>query len=155
MPRNASTGLAGLAGVLAATVLGCGGKPPEPKCSPDLRKFLDTYFSSWSEGDMVTYRGHVHEKANVTFMRDGKVQRSLTRKPFVDWQTEARERASVPGVEEMLSFTVDEDIHSATVNAVWELTKGDEKTRGMNRFTLVRDARKNWKIISLVFYVTD
>jgi hypothetical protein len=108
---------------------------------------------------MRAYKEHFHRDAVITFVRDGDVKSSLPRDRFVMLQTASRARAKVKPVERMTSFTADEDERAATVVARWELTKGQgeekEITRGVDRFTLIRDERGRWKIAALVFYVTE
>ena len=149
---------------LAACILSCTspappGRPAARPLSPDLEPFLRSYFASWSEGDMRRYGDHFHQKAVITFVKDGEVDSSLPRDRFVMLQTAARARSKGKSVERMTSFTADEDERAATVVAQWELTRGTgdgkEVERGVDRFTLMRDGRGKWKIAALVFYETE
>lgn len=149
---------------LAALALGCGNNrqpqapgdasEPEPEHSADLEPFLRSYFATWSRGDMDGYRDHFHERATIYMVKSGRVLVAIPRDPFVDGQEAARSRSENPGVERMTSFTVDEDRQAATVNAQWELIEGDERTVGVDRFTLIRDQEWSWKVITLVYYAT-
>ena len=125
------------------------------KLSPDLEPFLRSYFATWSAGDMRAYKEHFCKDAVITFVKDGRVDSSLPRDRFVMLQKAARARSKEKAVERMTSFTADEDAHAATVVARWELTKGERTKCGVDRFTLIRDERGRWKIVSLVFYLTD
>ena len=154
IPRTRSFALT--AAVVA--VLGCTApsipEPPSatiPRCSPDLKPFLESYFSTWSAGDMDAYRSHFHPSAVVALVDQGHVILSMPRDEFVSSQTEAIARARM--VERMTSFTADEDDRAASVTAKWLLEKeGAEKT-GVDRFTLIRDAKGKWRIVALLFYV--
>ncbi len=163
---EAATGLAGSRAslVLLALAASCASPAPRGKSSaepisPDLEPFLRSYFATWSAGEMRAYKEHFHRAAVITFVEDGDVKSSLPRDRFVMLQTASRARAKVKPVERMTSFTADEDERAATVVARWELTKGEgeekETTRGVDRFTLIRDERGRWKIAALVFYVTE
>ena len=125
--------------------------------SPDLEPFLRSYFATWSAGDMEGYKEHFHPKAVITFVKDGKVVSSLRRDVFVARQAAVLASKEVKPVERMTSFTADEDDQAATVVARWELTRGGagEVERGVDRFTLIRDARGRWRIAALVFYATE
>ena len=158
MPRTNHFALA------AAIVTGAGctsaplspGQPVAPpveshEYSPDLKPFLESYFSTWSAGDMIGYKSHFHRNAVVTLVDGGEVVLSLPRDEFVARQAEAVVRARM--VERMTSFTADEDGRAASVTAKWLLEKEGAKTTGIDRFTLIRDAEGKWKIAGLLFYV--
>lgn len=148
--------------ILIVTMIGCsnGRQTQEPQdaappdYSADLEPFLRSYFATWSRGDMDGYRDHFHERAMIYMVKSGRVLVAIPRDPFVEGQEASRERSENPGVETMTSFTVDEDRQAATVNAQWELIEGEERTVGVDRFTLIRDDEWNWKIITLVYYAT-
>ena len=146
--------------VLLTVFLSCTSPTPPPQrgtqaLSPDLEPFLASYFATWSAGDMRGYKGHFHKDAVITFVEDGEVKSSLRRDRFVMLQAAARSRDGTPAVERMTSFTADEDGRAATVVAQWELTKGVETSRGVDRFTLIRDERGRWRIVALVYYLTE
>ena len=156
--RRLATALA-LPTLLACTISCSSPAPPRAagtqNVSPDLAPFLRSYFATWSAGDMRAYKEHFHRDAVITLVEEGKVRSALPRERFVMLQTAARARSKVQAVERMRSFTADEDGQAATVVAEWELTKGGEVERGVDRFTLIRDYRGRWKIVSLVFYLTE
>ena len=148
------------AALMVAWFAGCAspvspGKQGGHVSSPDLEPFLRSYFATWSAGDMRAYKEHFHKDAVITLVEEGEVTSSLPRDRFVMLQKAARARSKVQAVERMRSFTADEDASAATVVAEWELTKGGEVERGVDRFTLIRDHRGRWKIVSLVFYLTE
>jgi hypothetical protein len=127
---------------------------PEQEVSADLEPFLTSYFGTWSAGDMDGYRDHFHADATIYLVEKGRVVMGLRRDPFVEGQREVRAGSDHPGVEKMTAFRADEDRDAATVAAEWELVEGDERTVGVDRFTLIRDERWRWKILALVFYST-
>jgi hypothetical protein len=147
---------------LTLSAVGCGNSRPaqeppqtvEAEHSADLEPFLRSYFETWSRGDMEGYRDHFHEQAMIYLVKNGRVLVAMPRDPFVDGQEAARSSSEAPGVETMTSFTADEDRHAATVNAQWELIEGEERTVGVDRFTLIRDHQWSWKIVALVYYAT-
>jgi hypothetical protein len=55
----------------------------------------------------------------------------------------------------MTSFSADEDKKAATVSAQWVLMKGEKKQKGVDRFTIIRNLRGEWKIVSLVWYINE
>jgi hypothetical protein len=120
--------------------------------SSDLKPFLESYFATWSSGDMKGYKSHFHEFAIVTLVERGKVIVSVSRDKFVDLQKEIISKTTVRHVERMTSFTADEDAVAASVTAEWLLEAEREKFTGVDRFTLIRAPDGTWKIISLVFY---
>lgn len=126
----------------------------EPEVSADLEPFLTSYFASWSEGDMETYKNHFHQRAMIYLIKSGEVQTAMPRDPFVDGQEAVRAGSKNPGVEKMTAFEAQEDRVAAAVTADWELIQGNERTVGVDRFTLIRDEQWHWKIISLLFYST-
>lgn len=123
--------------------------------SPDLEPFLDSYFASWSKGDMTAYKGHFDRHARIMLLDGGKVEWEMARDPFVRQQGQVIARSSVKLTERMTSYKAIEDETAATVSAEWLLTAGAEETRGVDIFTLMRDADGKWKIVSLMFYTTE
>ena len=122
------------------------------KISPDLKPFLESYFATWSSGDMEGYKSHFHESATVTLIEKGKVLLSMPRDKFVQFQAEMVSPTDTTKVERMTSFTAEEDGNAATVTARWLLEIGGKKITGVDRFTLIRASDGGWKIISLLFY---
>jgi hypothetical protein len=149
---------AALCAALWCGVLSCasgGGRAPQ---DGELDRFLESYFDTWSRGDMNAYGEHFLDSAVVASLHDGVLSAWAPRHRFVEQQRKLRERGG-RAVETMLSSTADRDDRAATVVARWELVKGAGPdrtvTRGIDRFTLVRDGTGSWKIASLVFYATE
>jgi hypothetical protein len=122
------------------------------QASDDLKKFLDTYFSTWSAQDMKGYQSHFHANAQVIYVQEGRVTSALGREAFIEQQTLCHQSANVRMTEKMTSCDVLEDEKAASVSARWELKKGDKAVTGTDRYTVIRDPAGEWKIVSLVFY---
>jgi ketosteroid isomerase-like protein len=122
------------------------------RISPDLNPFLESYFATWSSGDMEGYKSHFHESATVTLVEKGKVLLSMPRDKFVQSQAEMVSPTDKTKVERMTSFTAEEDSNAASVTAKWLLEIRGKKITGVDRFTLIRTSDGGWKIISLLFY---
>lgn len=146
--------------ILGATALGSMaavtylGQPPAKKAPREdqIHSFIESYFRDWSAGDVEGYKNHFDPAATIVYAENGAVVRSTRRDPFVAEQ--AAYLKEVPGqvVERMTSFTAEADDAAAQVTAQWELRKPGEIETGVDRFTLLRDAAGNWKIVTLVFY---
>lgn len=132
---------------------GDGAVPPTP-AGADLKPFLESYFATWSDGDMDAWRSHFAPQAHIVNVKDGKVVYSGGRDGFVKAQTIMLARSNEARTERMTSFSAEEDASAATVTAGWLLERGDERIEGVDRFILMRDAAGEWKIVSLVFYTT-
>lgn len=130
-------------------------EPEERRVSADLEPFLTSYFSSWSHGDMEGYAGHFHEDAVIMFVSDGEVRARMPLEPFIEDQARMQRDEEARAAERMTRFRADEDEQAATVTVDWLLERGEGQERGVDRFTLIRDAERHWKIAALVFYVTD
>ena len=118
-----------------------------------LERFLESYFATWSSGDMGSYKAHFYQHALIVSVENGRIRLALPRDSFVELQTKLIANAEAPMVERMTSYTADVDETAATVVASWLLEKGDEKKTGIDRFTLIRDDSGNWKIVALLFYL--
>jgi hypothetical protein len=153
--------------VLAIVVVAFGGtmaylttRPPakqearEPGCSPELKQFLESYFSTWSAGDMAGYQDHFHPQARIAYVEKEKVY-AFERDPFVRMNDEARRRTNPPPTEVMTGVSAIEDPFGASAVAHWTLREGNTTTRGIDRFILIRDENRHWRIVSLVYYATD
>ena len=135
---------------LAGTAFCAGASPRE-----EVRSLLTTYFESWSRGDMKTYRSLFHPDAVICHLQDGRVNYMKKRDIFVDEQSEIIAASTPRLTERMLSADIQADTRAATAVVTWELNRGSSRTRGMDRFTLIRERSGKWKIIMLLFYETD
>ncbi|MCZ7583760.1 MAG: nuclear transport factor 2 family protein [Deltaproteobacteria bacterium] len=125
---------------------------PAAERDKDIEAFLTSYFSSWSAGDMRAYRAHFHDDAVISFVKDGVVRAEKNVDDFVRGQASVQRRPGSRLTERMLEYKVLADEHAASVEAFWELDKKDHVERGIDRFTLVKTADGEWKIVSLLFY---
>ena len=120
---------------------------PEP--SPrevEVRKFINSYFESWSTKDLKTYGACFHSRARVWFTDQGPMEKA----PFLESQRQAHVTSAYPLKEVPLSTEVTIKGDLAHVNVYWELDRGNGRVRGYDFFTLVfADGR--WQIIALVF----
>jgi ketosteroid isomerase-like protein len=123
-----------------------------PVAEKEIRQFAESYFRDWSAGDIAAYRAHFDESAQIAFVRDGQVVECQALEPFIRQQDQMLREAKGTMSERMTSFRVQFDAVTAHVTAHWELTHGREKTVGVDRFTLLRNPRGQWKILYLVFY---
>ncbi|MFT6010224.1 MAG: hypothetical protein ACI96P_000452 [Candidatus Azotimanducaceae bacterium] len=120
--------------------------------SADLEVFLNAYFLSWSNNDMQDYRDCFHKAAKVIHVAQGQVDTTVGLDQFIKQQTRYLASLNDPVSEHMISFTTSEDFQGTTVIARWLYEDKDETYTGVNHFTLTRDARGAWKIITLVWY---
>ncbi len=125
------------------------------KLSPDLRPFLESYFASWSKHDIEGYRAHFQEQAVILFIERGQVRQLQSLEAFIKEQANYLSTVTESVVEKMTSFTADEDNKSAMVSAQWVLIKGQQRKKGVDRFTLIRDLQGHWKIVCLVWYLKE
>jgi hypothetical protein len=146
---------------LSLWLCSCSSPPERTSGTGDegVEGFLTTYFATWSAGNMSGYADHFHPSAVITVVRNGHIAAWTARDRFVSQQVEARERSGGTSVERMLSYESSVDEYAATAVAEWELRKGSGVdatiTRGIDRFTLMRDEQGAWKIVALVFYATE
>ena len=125
------------------------------KISAGLRPFLESYFSSWSKRDIEGYKSHFHESAVIIFIENGQVRRLQSLDAFIRDQGNFLSTVTDFIVEQMTSFSADEDKKAATVSAQWVLMKGEKRQKGVDRFTIIRNLRGEWKIVSLVWYINE
>lgn len=125
------------------------------KISPDLRPFLESYFSSWSKRDIEAYKSHFHESAVIVFIENSQVRRVQSLDAFIRDQGNFLSSVTESIGEQMTSFTADDDNKAATVSAQWVLKKGGKRQKGVDRFTIIRSLGGDWKIVSLVWYINE
>jgi hypothetical protein len=118
----------------------------------DIRPFLESYFGTWSAGDMTAYRAHFDPSARIAMVERGEIVYITELDPFVAEQSKLIRESTVPMVERMTTFTAESDAAAAQATAGWELQKGGQTITGVDRFTLIRDPQGQWKILFLVFY---
>lgn len=140
--------LGGACGVLAQPALAsaAGG-------DAEIDRFLQTYFTSWSQSDFKTYGDLFHPQAEISFVQNGRVTGVWKKDAFLDLQRATQ--AASPATERFLSRSITRDAQGATVVAAYELKPVMKRPqRGVDRFTLIRDSDGEWRILYLVFYLT-
>ncbi|MCZ7647282.1 MAG: nuclear transport factor 2 family protein [Planctomycetota bacterium] len=136
------------------------GEAPAPagmqvQASDALAAFLKSYFQSWSDGNMAAYRAHFHPQARICFVNAGKVLYALDAEEFLAQQEKLVKESKVPMEERILKSVVQEDAQAASAVVHWELLKGEQRSTGVDRFTLMRSAEGPWTITSLMFYKSE
>lgn len=117
---------------------------------PQVRAFLDRYFSTWSAKDMDGYGGCFHEQARVTLVQNGAPQtQGLT--DFLHGQKMSHATATTPMTEVPTDMRILMDDRTAQASVRWKLTQGARVVTGTDCFTLIKTSA-GWKIISLAFY---
>ena len=120
-----------------------------PEISPreaEVRKFINSYFESWSTRDLAAYGRTFHQRARIWFTDQGPMEKA----PFLESQRQAHASSPHPLKEVPLSTEVTIKGNLAHVNVYWELDRGTDRVRGHDFFTLVF-AEGRWQIIALVF----
>lgn len=120
--------------------------PPVSPREAEVRKFINTYFESWSTRDLKTYGECFHARSRVWFTDQGPMEKA----PFLESQRQAHASSPYPLKEVPLSTDVTIKGDLAHVNVYWELDRGNGRVRGHDFFTLVF-AEGHWQIIALVF----
>jgi hypothetical protein len=118
---------------------------PSPR-EAEVRKFINTYFESWSTRDLKTYGECFHARSRVWFTDQGPMEKA----PFLESQRQAHATSPHPLKEVPLATEVTIKGDLAHVNVYWELDRGTGRVRGYDFFTLVF-AQGRWQIIALVF----
>ncbi len=117
-----------------------------------IDEFLQSYFSTWSDGDIDAYAAHFHPAATIKYLEGGQVMLSYGVSEFIEMQSRLMADARQPMHEEMTAREITVRDGVAWVGADWELVQGSSITRGVDHFILVQDERGSWKIVSLVYY---
>lgn len=127
---------------------------PAPQDNPDeaaVRDFLTRYFSTWSAQDMDGYADCFHESARVTYLPDKGQPRTDTLTDFLYGQRMGHKTSPDPMTEVADSMIIQMDDRAAIARVSWALTKSQQKTTGIDHFSLIKTPA-GWKIIHLLFY---
>jgi hypothetical protein len=116
----------------------------------EVRRFIESYFSTWSAANMDAYSAHFSPSATVTLIEQGAVRWMMPLAPFIESQKRAV--TSEKMTERMTSFDVHLDDAAASVTVDWTLETANETTTGVDRFILFKDTTGHWRIQALVFY---
>ncbi|BBM85668.1 nuclear transport factor 2 family protein [Candidatus Uabimicrobium amorphum] len=138
--------------VLLFAIFICSCNTQSTKISSDIEPFLNKYFTSWSNNNIKDYRSCFHKDAIIIYIKNGTVQNKQDLQTFIKGQSAYL--AKTKNVREsMTSFTAKEDSKSAAIVAKWAFEEqGKISGTGVDHFLLIRDKKKQWKIVSLVWY---
>lgn len=127
---------------------------PTPQSHPDevaVREFLTRYFSTWSKQDMDGYASCFHESARVTYLSDQGEPRTDSLTDFLYGQRMGHKTSPDPMTEVADSMIIQMDSRAAIARVAWTLTKAQQKTTGIDHFSLIKTPA-GWKIVHLLFY---
>jgi hypothetical protein len=137
--------------LLACCLLGCA---PAPEHHPDetaVRAFLTRYFSTWSAQDMAGYGDCFHESARITYLPLSGPPRTDSLTDFLYGQRMGHKTSPDPMTEVADAMHIQMDDRAAIARVSWTLTKAQQKTTGIDHFSLIKTPA-GWKIIHLLFY---
>lgn len=118
----------------------------------EIRDFVESYFSSWSEGNWDKYGGHFHDDATIYHRRGNNLSRT-EKGPFINSQRSAVDSSRLPLKEVAENVVMEKDGRSASVIVYWRLFRGVNTRTGVDRFTLIRDPEsRDWKIATLYWH---
>lgn len=120
----------------------------------EIQAFLESYFSTWSRGDIEGYRSHFHEEATIVYLDAGAPQFVLKRDEFVDMQANIIAQSPTQMTESVVSSVINTDGVGAVATVNWVLDDGNQTVRGVDRFVLIQSEDGEWIAISLLFYIT-
>lgn len=118
---------------------------------PAVREFLTRYFSTWSTQDMEGYGDCFHESARITYLPISGPPRTDTLTDFLYGQRMGHKTSPDPMSEVADTMIIQMDERAAIARVSWTLTKAQQKTTGIDHFSLIKTPA-GWKIIHLLFY---
>jgi pyroglutamyl-peptidase len=121
---------------------------------PNVKKFVEHYFSSWSEQDMDGYDACFLPEACIQFIDPRGLIQTSGKARFVASQRAFHRSSTIRTIE--VPETIDIRFEGRLARAVvyWKLTSGDRIERGYDHFTLMIEEGQ-WRIVNLVFYGTS
>jgi len=137
--------------LLSLFFLSCGPPPEAHPEEPAVRAFLTRYFSTWSSQDMEGYGDCFHESARITYLPDTGPPRTDTLTDFLYGQRMGHKTSPDPMSEVADTMHIQMDGRAAIARVSWTLTKAQQKTTGIDHFSLIKTPA-GWKIIHLLFY---
>jgi pyroglutamyl-peptidase len=119
-----------------------------------VKKFVEHYFSTWSEQDMDGYEDCFLPEACIQFIDARGLIQTTGKARFVASQRAFHRSSTTRTVE--VPENIDIRFEGKLVRAVvyWKLTSGDRIERGYDHFTLIME-EGHWRIVNLVFYGTS
>jgi pyroglutamyl-peptidase len=127
-------------------------KPEEDKRTPEVKKFVEHYFTTWSTPDIDAYADCFITDAVIQFIDPRGQLHSQGKKAFIAEQRAVQSRNPGKEVPESIDIRFEPNLARAVV--YWKLTMGKRVDYGYDHFTLARQDGK-WKIVNLVFYKAD
>jgi pyroglutamyl-peptidase len=118
----------------------------------EVKKFVEHYFSTWSNVEMDAYADLFLNEAVIQFIDERGQLHSQAKRPFILEQR--RVQARNPGKETPESIEIRFEPNLARAVVHWKLVMGNRVEYGYDHFTLARQEGK-WKIVNLVFYKVD
>ena len=116
---------------------------------PELKVFINSYFSAWNRQDWDAYKAKFHPRAVIYSNRKSALIRS-ERDRFVAGQKNAVEASKLPLREVAENMFSERKGKSASAVVYWKLFRGTKIRRGVNRFSLTyNEELGNWQIVSL------
>ncbi|MCB1178456.1 MAG: nuclear transport factor 2 family protein, partial [Leptospiraceae bacterium] len=117
----------------------------------NLENRIDSYFKTWSAGNLQAYKNHFHETAIIHYKSrysGAFVKEEL--KQFINNQ-----ELAIKSSEKMREFPLSKKIviQGDTADAIvrWKLVSQDREDTGYDHFIWVK-TKNGWKILYLFFY---
>lgn len=121
----------------------------EDKRTAEVKKFVENYFSTWSNNDMDGYADCFLNDAVIQFIDPRGQLHSQGKRSFIAEQRAVQSKD--PGLEVPVTVEVKFEPNLARAIVYWKLTMGKKVDFGYDHFTLAKQDGK-WKIVNLVFY---
>ena len=121
----------------------------EDKRAPEVKKFVERYFSTWSNNEMDAYADCFLSDAVIQFIDVKGQLQSQGKRSFIADQRTVQARS--PGLEVPETIDIRFEPNLARAVVYWKLTMNKRVEYGYDHFTLARQDGK-WKIVNLVFY---
>ena len=144
-------GLVAVVCVLGMLIVADAVSPRDNLDRKSVNLFLDHYFSSWSNRNMVAYKNCFHPDATIVFLDRAYAPHAF---PSLDFFIRTQEEAHQKSLGKMREVPLDKRItmvgkmSQATVR--WKLVKGLQTLTGVDLFTLILTP-EGWKILNLTF----
>jgi pyroglutamyl-peptidase len=127
------------------------GSEADPR-DKEVRRFIETYFRTWSAGEMDQYAACFHAGAVIQFVDKERIRTQLAP------QFLAEQRQYQSGTSRSMEVPLSAEVRfeGAIARAIvrWKLLGSNGRTKyGYDHFTLIRQ-ENGWKIANLLFYET-
>ena len=128
--------------------------PSTPRAKEEVTAFLHHYFKTWSDQDMDGYAACFHETARITWLPEGKGEpRFDSLSDFLHGQRLSHQTAAEPMRETADHIEILMDDRAALARVQWTLVKGNNRTTGIDHFSLAHTP-SGWRITHLLVYST-